>query len=182
MTEWKECPRWPDYEVGDSGQIRRIRGGLKRRLLQPRALPVGGHGYVVITFWQDGRHRSETLHTLICEAFHGPRPSPKHYACHWDGDKLNNLPTNLRWALPVENSADARRHGTLPMGEKNGRAILTTEQVECIREEYKAYQTYRGDRRKPAHVLAAKYGVTWGCIKAIVQNANWTHVSGTSVR
>lgn len=46
------------------------------------------------------------VHRLVCEAFHGPKPTPKHEVAHWDGDKTNNTAPNLRWATHKENCQD----------------------------------------------------------------------------
>ena len=48
---------------------------------------------------------------LVVLAFLGPPPFPGAHAAHFDGDKLNNRLSNLRWASPAENEADKRRHG-----------------------------------------------------------------------
>lgn len=50
---------------------------------------------------------TETIHTLVCLAFHGPKPTPKHQVAHKDCNKMNNGYLNLRWATPKENIADS---------------------------------------------------------------------------
>lgn len=43
------------------------------------------------------------VHRLVCEAFHGPQPSPEHIVLHLDEDPSNNRSDNLRWGTREEN-------------------------------------------------------------------------------
>lgn len=63
------------------------------------------------------------VHRLVCEAFHGPQPTKYHEVAHWDGDRLNNAPSNVRWATHKENEADKIRHGKVASGDRNGRRL-----------------------------------------------------------
>jgi len=47
--------------------------------------------------------RTFKVHQLVCEAFHGPKPSPTHIVLHLDEDPSNNKPENLRWGTRKEN-------------------------------------------------------------------------------
>lgn len=51
------------------------------------------------------------IHTLVLEAFVGPRPEGA-VCCHIDGDPTNNHVTNLRWGSYSDNNHDLVRHGT----------------------------------------------------------------------
>lgn len=138
--EWRTVPSFPFLEASSNGRIRRVvaRG---KRLAVPRILggsmsiPAPGRGpaYRVISVWLGGRKRLAYFHKMVCEAFHGPRPSATHGALHRDDDPLNNLPSNLRWGLPSENSADAVRNGKTTAGETNGRIRLSDRQAAEIR-------------------------------------------------
>ena len=43
------------------------------------------------------------VHQVVCEAFHGPKPSANSVVIHLDEDGLNNRPENLRWGTQKEN-------------------------------------------------------------------------------
>jgi len=43
------------------------------------------------------------VHRLVCEAFHGAAPSPRHVVIHLDEDATNNKPENLKWGTQREN-------------------------------------------------------------------------------
>ncbi len=149
----------PGYLVSADGQVRGPSGKvLKTKLTK---------GYPSFT------HRSRSLayvHTLVCEAFHGLRPTPSHQVAHGNGDRQDNRAENLRWATPAENSADARRHGTSPLrpggpGEANGHARLTWAIVDAIRAEAAGGAKQRD--------LAAKHGIGKSQIHNIVARKQW---------
>jgi hypothetical protein len=48
------------------------------------------------------------VHTLVAEAFIGPRPHNARTVNHKDGDKHNNAAENLEWASYAENNRHAR--------------------------------------------------------------------------
>ena len=50
------------------------------------------------------------FHILVCTAFHGPRPSPRHQVDHINRDRFDNRPENLRWVTPHENCMNSIRH------------------------------------------------------------------------
>lgn len=49
--------------------------------------------------------------TLVCLAFHDPRPPHKELCAHYNDVKDDDRPENLRWATHAENMADACRNG-----------------------------------------------------------------------
>lgn len=133
------------YEVSSLGRVRSVdrvfvRADGQRQGRKGRVLIPGTSGrarqYPSVTL-RHGHRRP--VHVLVCEAFHGAKPSPEHEVAHWDGDPTNNAAENLRWATRAENSGDARRHGTSPLaigegGERNGHARLTWADVDAIRK------------------------------------------------
>jgi hypothetical protein len=151
-----------NYAVSESGRVGRI-GNYG--WLQPCRLKRGG--YLAVNLWSKNRGRTWPLHQLVCIAFHGPRPSPKHDAAHIDGNKANNHWSNLRWATRAENEADKIRHGRSNRGERNGMAKLTNEQAANVVTEYAAGVTQAA--------LAQRYGVTQGAISNIVRGKRRNH-------
>ena len=89
----------------------------------------------------DGRYAWRPVHALVLEAFVGPRPSARHHGAHFpDRDSANNRASNLRWALPEENEADKRAHGTHPRG---GRRLATDDAtVAAIRASARAGESF----------------------------------------
>lgn len=109
-------------------------GNIYSRVRSPewKQLKASGTPYLSVTFCKPNR-RSFSVHSLVCEAFHGPKPSDSHLVRHIDGDGLNNDPGNLAWGTFSENEADKRSHGTVARGESHGQSKLTRDEVELIR-------------------------------------------------
>lgn len=104
MTEnWLPVVGHEGYEVSDHGRVRGPRG----RVLKPwrdktrRGLLVSLH------------NRSLRIHTLVLEAFVGPRPEGME-CCHYDDDDTNNHLDNLRWDTSHANTLDSIRNGNHP--------------------------------------------------------------------
>src|SRR5687768_13870758 len=102
--EGDECLMWP-YMVGSDGVGRMWFKGKPRRV--PR---------------------------VICEAAHGPPPTPDHEAAHSCGKGHLACVTkgHLSWKTHVENIADKFIHGTIAKGERQGSAKLTEADVRTI--------------------------------------------------
>jgi len=73
---------------------------------------------------------------LVCEAFNGPPPTPKHEAAHSCGKGHLGCVArkHLRWATRAENKADEVLHGVHTRGARNGMAKLTALQAKQIRD------------------------------------------------
>lgn len=109
MTDenWKAAPGYPGYEVSSRGQVRGLEGiSLQGRALPLRMLTLLNHpkGYKMVSLQLDGRSKKVLVHRLVCEAFHGPAPSPEITdVCHIDEIKEHNTPENLKWGTRREN-------------------------------------------------------------------------------
>lgn len=117
---WVELQQFPDYEVSDSGNVRRkarVRGGYRSdrpaRTVDPVELkPAVTRGYNrVCLYTPHGDKVSMFIHVLVCEAFHGERPNSSHQVRHLDGDNFNNRAENLCWGTASENQQDVISHG-----------------------------------------------------------------------
>lgn len=103
------------YEVSDRGRVRSIDGRVivrsdgvaQRRAGRLLKASPNDTGHMVLRV----QHIHVYVHTLVLEAFVGPRPAGKE-ACHWDGNPANNLLANLRWDTRSANQFDSVRHGT----------------------------------------------------------------------
>ena len=168
---WLAIPTWEGlYEVSSHGRVRALARTLpvsnqplryrRERMLRPWL--TNGYPMVELQDKEHGRKRRAFVHRFVCEAFHGPSPSPVHEVAHGDGKSLNAHWRNLRWATHAENEADKVAHGTIAIGERHGCAKLTIEQAR----EAKA-STERSSS------LARKWNVSRKAIALIRNGTNW---------
>lgn len=106
------------YDVDDAGAVFRVRSG---RALVPY---LRKNGYLQVQLNKDGAAETRLVHTLVAEAFLGPRPAGQQIN-HIDHDKTNNAASNLEYVTPKENAHAFQRHldpGWTPQLER-GRAV-----------------------------------------------------------
>ncbi|MGA1809529.1 MULTISPECIES: hypothetical protein [Sphingobium] len=118
-------------------------------------------GYGIVTY--KGEKRLVTR--VVCEAEHGPPPTPVHEASHLCGKGHLGCcnPKHLAWKTPKENNADKLTHGTHHRGEQSPRAKLTVAQVLEIRSS-----------TKPHPELGKAYGVSRQLITDIKAGRRWS--------
>jgi hypothetical protein len=112
----------------------------------PHRLDRKGYGPI----WVDGR--GTHVHRVICEAVHGPAPTPLHHAAHSCHNTTCINGKHVGWLTPAGN-AQERSHGR-----------LDREQVEEIRQI---------GRSMPGKAIAALYGVSRATISSILTNKRW---------
>jgi hypothetical protein len=147
------------YMIMADGRIKGPSGRWLKGCLHP-------HGYRWFSVQTNGKVRKFYFHVVICEAFHGPKPSPELQVRHRDGNPSNNAAWNLCWGTVAENAADRVLHGTSRPGEQQWLAKLTWEAVRDIRARYAT-----GTARMPQ--LAAEYGVQRETVNAVILGLTW---------
>ncbi|MET0716382.1 MAG: NUMOD4 motif-containing HNH endonuclease [Mycetocola sp.] len=128
IEEWRAVPDWEGlYEISSHGRVRSLRSG---RVLKPW---LTNFGHRQVQLCRRGRPTGRTIHSLVLEAFVGPRPAGME-GCHNDGDPTNNHPENLRWDTHRANMQDMQIHGTHAQGSR----------THCIHgHEFDDVNTYR---------------------------------------
>lgn len=167
---WIRVVGFDQYEVSDLGRVRRV---ISRTCSKAGAIingHVGKHGYIYFNVTIDGKRKSIKHHRLVCEAFHGPAPTPAHVVAHCNGNRLDNRAANLRWATTKENHSDRYAHGTNPAGSRNGRATLCEAQIAEIRRLYSLVG-------RSAQALAEQYETPVSTMQKIVRRETWKHVA-----
>lgn len=160
--KWKLIPGWNNYEVSNLG---RARNCLTNKVLKCH---INKYGYLVLCLSEYGRKRVTcSVHILVLTAWVGERPN-KMAGAHLDGVKLNNKLLNLKWVTYEENELHKKDHGTFLVGVQKPASKLTDNKVRQL----------RADRVKgiPYHILARKYGVSYGNARAAALGLSWSHV------
>ena len=167
--EWRPIPSWPEYEISESGDLRRAckgPGEKPGRLLKPWRNKKTG--YLEIALWRNNRGYRTTMHRLVALTFLGASPSTQHLVAHNDGSRDNNHWRNLRWATQRENVADTIHHGTHNRGSRNGRAKLDELCVVAIRK--------MAEMNIPHRVAADGFEICHQTVSDIVARKRWRHV------
>ena len=119
---WKPIPNYEGmYEVSNYGRVRSCdrevkfknkRGTEITMFCKGRELAarMRGNGYLYVDLWKRNKGTPFTVHTLVLEAFVGPRPEG-HVCCHKDDVKTNNYIGNLRWGTYSDNAYDKVANG-----------------------------------------------------------------------
>ena len=158
MEVWKTVDEAPEYMVSSEGRIR------SKYTNRPLVGGIDKDGYRKLVICTGGRRIHRRLCSLVCAAFHGPRPSGK-VTRHLNGRCDDDRAENLAWSTQKDNIADKVTHGTAQIGERSPRARLTEAAVREIRASSESLTS-----------LAARHGVTISAVYAVRTRRTWRHV------
>lgn len=172
MSEyWKDIPNYTGYyQASKNGNIRSvdrsiIRNGVKVNIKGTvLKSSTGENDYPTVVLSKDGKNKTWYVHDLVAITFIGPKPKGS-VVRHITNIKTNCKLSNLEYGTSSDNASDRNRSGTAPIGEKNGRAKLTKNDVTTINALLKI--------GRKATELAEKYGVSNATISNIKNNKNW---------
>ena len=155
---WRTISVHERYEVSNLG---RVRNRETERVLKP---DLGGP-YLRVKF---GRSLRESVHVLVCTAWHGQRPQGMH-CLHRNDNKRDNRPENLYWGTRLDNAADALRNDKYKRGHSNGKAKLSEANVREIKRLRGQGLFYR--------TIGEMFGVSDHCILCICKGITWKHLA-----
>lgn len=127
MITWKPVPGFEGYYVSNTGLVRSEKRG-KSLILKPS--PSKKTGYHRVCLRKDGKPYTKYVHIIVCEAFHGPKPTPEHEVNHKDLDKGHNHEKNLEWLTHAENIEHAMRVAPHKFGN-TGKIGSLNHQAKC---------------------------------------------------
>ncbi|WEL99704.1 MULTISPECIES: HNH endonuclease signature motif containing protein [Delftia] len=134
---WSLVSGEPTFEVSSLGRVKKLTHRItykdgrtfirNERVLNPK--PKQGYPAVYLT-----TRGQVCIHTLVAEAFLGPRPEGARTVNHKDGDKCNNRADNLEWASYAENNRHARLFKlNRQHGERCNLTAFGDDKVDAIR-------------------------------------------------
>ena len=140
MANWKSVVGWEAlYEVSDEGEVRslghyyRCMDGRMHRSFPCTLRQKLDNGYARVQLCRYGSRHIRPVHVLVLEAFVSTCPKG-HETRHLDGNRRNNVISNLRWGTRLENMADQYVHGTRVSGARNWTTKLTHDDVLEIKD------------------------------------------------
>lgn len=172
---WKDIEDWPFHQVSNKGRVRVLPGGkVKSRVVTEIELRklTPHRGYMTISQGlldkRGSYNRSHAVHTLMLNAFIGPRPGGQECR-HLNGNKSDNRwPENIKWGTKEKNERDKVRHGTDPRGERNPNSKLKESDIIDIRT--------RPNSSGLVKQLVTQYNVHYETIRRIRTGQRWKHI------
>ena len=163
-VEIRPIPGHENFVATSSGEIINIkhqylngRPGFVHRRLRPDgyySCKIKGIGFLV--------------HRLVAIAFHGLPPFPKAIVRHLDDNKQNNTPANLMWGTQIDNMEDARRNGTLAIGETSGTCRINETIVAEIKQ-----RLLNGETTKS---ISKNLEISVDIVRDVRKGKTWVHV------
>ena len=96
QEEWKKIAEFPNYSVSNMGRVRNDR---KNTLM---GNSYDSKGYYRVALSKNNKRHARRVHRLVAMAFI-PNPQNKEQVNHLDGNKTNNVVSNLEWCTNQEN-------------------------------------------------------------------------------
>lgn len=147
MELFKDLKGYEDeYQVSTLG---RFWSKAKKKIMK-----VGKHksnsGYVQIMLYKNGEYHWKYVHRLVATTF---LPNPEHLRTinHKDGNKTNNVLTNLEWM----DDEQQQRHAFMMGLKKNGGVMMSEKEIYKIYELFFEKHIYP---RKISEMLNKPFG------------------------
>jgi len=166
--KWRDIAGYEGiYQVSSLGHVKRIARGQGTYLglvLRPN---YRTNGYTSVELWKNAKNKRVSVHRLVASAF-VPNPNNFPIVNHLNSIRDDNRSENLEWAnQSMNNLHAAKKHGAY-RGEKNGRSILTREQVMKIR-------AMDGDGIGPTEI-GKQFGITKCHAWLVTHRRIWKHI------
>lgn len=182
--EWKPCPGYEGYyEISNLGRVKSsaifIRhdgnwaeeGGYIKKI-KIRSQQTNRYGYKTIKLCKLGTCTQARVHRLVAQAFI-PTDNPNNQINHIDGDKTNNVVTNLEWVTAAQNMKHAWETGLVNKDHTVGSRHHNAKLDEALAVEIRELYAKGGHTQKE---LAELYNVKFGTIKDLINRRTWKHV------
>lgn len=171
MENWKDIKNYEGYyQVSDLGNIRRIING------NYRPLKARDGKYYTVDLCKQGIRKSHSIHRLVAETFIlNERINVKDEVNHIDGNKHNNVLSNLEWVSQranLEHSIIKLKH--FPYG-KEPRAV---EKIDSETNEIVETYDSIANAARSCGTINARTGITFVCqgLQKTAYGYKWRYV------
>lgn len=124
--------------------------------------------YIAVNIQDKGKSYTYSLHEIIAFKYYDNLVGNE--VNHKDGNRFNNLPSNIEVVTPIENKKHQQKNLLLAHvdGSKNGSAKLNKKAVKRIRELYSTTKNYTQTGKM--------FDIGRNTVKDIVMRTTWRHV------
>ena len=138
MEIWKAIEDYEGIaEVSNYGRVRtldRINNTGRRIKGKEKKLTLRNDGYYCVGLDKEGKNTNFKVNRLVAIAF-VPNPKNKPFVDHIDGNRINDIYTNLRWVDAQENRNNKeciKKHSQALRGQMAGNTNPSARKVRCI--------------------------------------------------
>lgn len=151
--QWKPIQTWEDkYEISNYGRV----WSKARHIFK---LPdTNNCGYLRIQLSRNGNKERYFIHRLVAELF-VPGKFADFVVNHIDGNKLNNMATNLEWVSQTDN----QRHSLLDLGNKAKLKLFTEQPYKLVHAD--GTMTYYESMAKLAYATGFSRAMLYNLLK-----------------
>jgi hypothetical protein len=162
MESWKYIIGYEGlYMVSNMGSVH---SEISNKFLKKS---IDKDGYCIVGLTKNGVQKLHKVHRLVADNFLLNKEN-KPQVNHIDGNKTNNVKSNLEWVNNSENSKHNFKIGlSNRVGIKNNYAKLNESTVLEIRNK-------KGN--KFLKEIANEYNVTISCIASVLARRTWKHI------
>lgn len=139
--EWREIQGFPNYKISSTGEV------WSKHLNRPMKPYIINSGYLAIDLRKNNERHKKLIHRLVATAFCEGKTVDKEVN-HIDGNRLNNLYSNLEWVTRKENIHHNIKRGVFDVEtaqkvawEKNKKPIIMLD--PDTREEIREFESQR---------------------------------------
>lgn len=149
---WLPITGFKQYMVSNHGRVKSTKRDI---VLKPS---ISRDGYVRLCLWDRGKSYSKLMHRLVAYEFLEINLLAIN---HKNGNKLDNIFSNLEYVTNKENSNHAVKLGLIKSGEAHHLSKFSKDQIIYIREMFN-----QGVKRSE---ISKKLGCSWEHINRIIK-------------
>jgi len=166
---WKKIDKFPDYEISNLGNIRRINPDSFNRNMKILNPQVKKNGYLEINLFKNRKGYFLSLHRLVLETFDPVENMNILQVNHKKGIKSDNRLKELEWMTCSENHKHAFKNKLRThIGINNPRSKLNVKKVVEIKK-----LLLNGEKVKK---ISEKFYVSKSAIYDIRSGRNWKEI------
>ena len=109
---WKVIPQNTNYQISNFGNVKSCIRNKKSGTWELVYPTDNGYGYLILCTNVNGKRKNHYVHRLVAQMF-VDNPNKKPRVNHKDGNKKNNVYSNLEWSTAKENSMHAVETGLI---------------------------------------------------------------------
>ena len=153
------------YQVSNFGRVKSLKRCVKNQycdyIIKEKILKNGlkENGYLHVVLWKNSKHKTFYIHRLVALIFI-PNQENKKEVNHIDGNKQNNIYSNLEWANSSENKKHAYKLGL--KNSKKGYENSKSRKIKQLNKENNILNIFMC-MREASRTTNISYSSIWAC-------------------